>query len=193
MFPHCSRPPCLLSGTDTSGVSVRSAEIVPVQGAEGNPPISIPGVASGGERPGNVRYSPICSSGRRSRSPERPAKPPCAKHSIGGWPDSAQSRPRAIWHPFFGTLKSAPNTRELGRSGRIGRIGVETGPSIERILKSSAGSLRSGEEQKYNYRCPLLGVEGSQQRLSTNDSPPSKIDDESTGLVRTSYPLAAVL
>jgi hypothetical protein len=62
-------------------------------------------------------------------------KGPSVKHSIGGWLDSAQSRPQAIWHPFFGTLKSAPSSRELGRSGRIGRIEAETGPSIERFLR----------------------------------------------------------
>ncbi len=50
--------------------------------------------------------------------------------------------------------------------------------SCEIIRRTSP--IRGGAEIRLPQ--PLQGVEGSQQRLSTNDGPPPKIDDESTGL-----------
>ena len=79
--------------------------------------------------------------GRRMAEMRRAEYRPCLKHSIGGWPDSPQSRSRAIRYPFFGTVKSAPDTRELGRSGWSGRIGAETASSSQGLIGHQAGRM----------------------------------------------------
>jgi hypothetical protein len=65
------------------------------------------------------------------RSDRCPINRPSVKHSFGGWSDLIQSRSRAIRYPFFGALKSAPETRRLGRSVGIGQIRAETASSIQ--------------------------------------------------------------
>ena len=72
------------------------------------------------------------------------------------------TRSKAIRHPFFGTLKSAPRTRRLGRSGRTGRIEAETGPSMERILGRdlSGRHIRPPKGRYAGRPIPMTGNSG---------------------------------